>query len=176
MLLQSQLEPAADGARSVTRTLNETKLSAKTARSNVAPGLYWRGIGIDVHFGYRKHKHGGTWLVRYYARGIRDSYNHVPLGIADEVLSEDTLSYEDSMRLARETIANMRRGVERGKPDIMVKSCVEACVAMRDERAAAREQRPVRSDASYRFDRYVLEDRKLPSIRLDPLISFGLSR
>ncbi len=139
------------------RTLTEIRMTTRSARRQLPIGIHWRGIDIDVHLGYRKSARGGQWVVRWYV-GDR-KYRQITLGIADDVMDVGTLSYEDAHKRARATVAGAR-GAGNLEAPITIRDVVTDYIRMRDARASAQAGRPVKSDASSRLGRYVLEDAK----------------
>jgi hypothetical protein len=107
-----------------------------------------------IHLGYRKGRHGGTWLVRWRHQG---GYRQVPLGVADDKVSEGTLTYDAAYRAAREHVEAVRKEARAAAegPVLTVRQAVEAYIAERDARESRRKGRPVHSDA-HRLERYVI--------------------
>ena len=52
------------------KTLTETPISTRNARSKLEPGIYFKGIDREVHLGYRKGARGGVWFVRWRAERV----------------------------------------------------------------------------------------------------------
>jgi integrase len=142
----------------VGKSLTESQLTTRSARDKLARGTHWRAIDPDVHLGYRKGARGGRWLVRWYTGGQK--YRQVTLGTADDAICEGSLSFEAAAKRAREHVTGYREAVEAagGGTAATLRTAVEQYIAMRDARDRAREQRPVRSDASRRLGRYVFDD------------------
>ncbi|WP_414900143.1 tyrosine-type recombinase/integrase [Sphingomonas flavalba] len=142
----------------VAKTLNESPLTTRNARDKLSRGTHWRAIDPDVHLGYRKGVRGGRWLVRWY--GGQQKYRQATLGTADDAICEGALSFEAAAKRAREHVSNYRRAVRgvSGGAAPTLRIPVEQYIAMRDARDRAREQRPIRSDASRRLGRYILDD------------------
>lgn len=140
------------------KTLNESPLTTRNARDKLSRGTHWRAIDPDVHLGYRKGVRGGRWLVRWY--GGQQKYRQATLGTADDAICEGALSFEAAAKRAREHVSNYRRAVRgvSGGAAPTLRIPVEQYIAMRDARDRAREQRPIRSDASRRLGRYILDD------------------
>lgn len=140
------------------KTLVESPLTTRNAREKLPRGIHWRAIDPDVHLGYRKGARGGRWLVRWYHGDGK--YRQSTLGTADDAISEGALSFEAAAKLARSHITDYRKAARcaSGGEVPMVRQAVEQYIAMRDARDRAREQRPIRSDASRRLGRYVLAD------------------
>jgi integrase len=139
----------------MSKTLKEAPLTTRNARAKLPIGLHWRGIDQEVHLGYRKGARGANWLVRW-RNGV--GYRQLPLGTADDEIAEGTLTFADAVKAGRERVAVARRearAVAEG-PAQTVRSAVLAYMAVRDERDTSRKGRPVRSDAAYRLERYVV--------------------
>ena len=47
------------------KSLTESPITTRSARTTLPLGLRWRGIDPDVHVGYRKGRRGGVWIVRW---------------------------------------------------------------------------------------------------------------
>jgi integrase len=139
----------------MTKPLSETPITTRNARSKLPPGLYWKGVDTEVHLGYRKGQHGGTWLVRWRHPG--GGYRQAPLGVADDKVSEGTLSYDAAYRAARDHVERVRKDARAAAegPVLTVRRAVEAYIAERDTRESRRKGRPVHSDA-HRLERYVI--------------------
>ena len=137
------------------KTLKEAQLTTRNARSKLPPGLHWKSIDPQTHLGYRKAKRGGIWLVRW-RHGI--GYRQRPLGAADDTLTENTLSYEKVLPIAKRTVeaARVESKATAAGPPLTVRSALLDYIAERDARDSRRRGRPVRSDASRRLGRYVL--------------------
>lgn len=137
------------------KTLAEAPLSTRAARSNLAPGLHWRGIDSQVHLGYRRGKRGGEWLVRW-RHGA--GYRRADVGLADDHIKAGTLDFDAAVRKARKLVEQARIDAlaEASGPPLTVRSAVETYVADRDNRESKRAGRPIRSDAGQRLGRYVI--------------------
>ena len=141
------------------KTLTEAALTTRNARSKLPRGVHWRQLDADVHLGYRKGVRGGGWLVRWYLG--EGGYKQEKLGIADDILSEGTLSYEAAGKAAREHVLEVRRRATRGAnlPPETVRTSIEGYIAMRDARIrVAYPKSKRRSDGESRLTRYVLND------------------
>ena len=154
--------------------LHEAKLATRNARGTLPPGLHWRQLDADIHLGYRPATKGGRWLVRWYVGD--GNYRRAPLGIADDILAEGTLSFDQAGKQARAYVTAMREQAAREAevPPETVGMVVIAYIAMRDARrkslhATTRQ----RSDAHSRLTRYVLNDKlaetTLPALTEDML-------
>ncbi|MDB5541385.1 MAG: integrase family protein [Devosia sp.] len=138
------------------RALHEAKLTTVNARKLLEPGLFWRGLDTEVHLGYRKGKRGGVWLVRW-RHG--SGYRRAPIGTADDIRKEDTLSYEQAKTAAIAYVEDQRGATAAAAltgEAITVRQAIEQYVGLRDERDTKRAGRSVRSDASQRLGRYIL--------------------
>lgn len=139
----------------MSRTLVETPITTRSARARLRPGVYWKGIDPDVHLGYRRGKNGGMWLVRWRAG---KGYRQQAIGVADDIIIEGTLSYEEAHKSARGTVAEVRRQARPADmlPLLTVRRAVEDYLGERDLRESRRAGRLVRSDATQRLGRYLL--------------------
>jgi integrase len=82
----------------------------------------------------------------------------VPLGTADDEISEGTMDYDAAVRAAKKRVEEARaeaRAAAEGAP-LTVRSVVETYIADRDARDSRRKGRSVRSDAGQRLRRHVL--------------------
>lgn len=160
------------------KRLEEAPISTRSARANLKPGTYWRGIDTQVHLGYRKAKRGGLWLVRWrHAAG----YRRADVGIADDNLKEGTLDYDAAVREARKIVEKVRqdRKAEADGPPLTVRLAVESYTAMRDVRESERAGRQVKSNATVRLGRYLFGADawgKLPATEPSPLADVPLHR
>jgi integrase len=137
------------------RTLKETPISTRNARTNLPTGLHWRGIDPETHLGYRKGKRGGVWLVRW-RNGT--GYRQAPIGTADDVIGVGTLDYNSAIGVARAKVeaARAEAKAKADGPLLTVRSAVESYIATRNARHSRRAGRTVRSDADHRLSHYVL--------------------
>lgn len=160
----------------MTKTLVETPLTTRTARSNLPPGLYWRGIDAQVHLGYRRGKRGGEWLVRWRSGA---GYKRSNVGLPDDIPTAGTLDYNAAARAARK-IAEKARLEAKARfdgPPLTVRSTVEEYIATFDERESKRVGRPIRSHTNHRLHRYLLGQSKRgnhPAVSAAPLASINL--
>lgn len=136
------------------KNLTEAAVTTRAARAKLSEGLHWRGIDADTHLGYRKGKRGGVWLVRW---RVGAGYKQAALGTADDQISEGTLTFADAVQAARLYVEKARRNAKAAAagPVQTVRTAVDAYARDRDERDRSRKGREVRSDASYRLERYV---------------------
>jgi len=120
-----------------------------------------------VHLGYRKGRRGGKWLVRFYIRE-RATYRRAELGTADDILREGTLSFDNAVKAARAavTTARKRDAADSAGPVLTIRSAVEGYTAMRDARDGVREGREIRSDASIKLKKHVLDDAPLGVVEI----------
>lgn len=141
------------------KTLTEAALTTRNARLKLPQGLHWRQVDADIHLGYRKGVKGGRWLVRWYLGS--GGYKQERLGVADDILSEGTLSFDAACKAAREQVLQVRSraAVDAALPPETIRSSVEAYIAMRDARIrVAYPNSKRRSDGASRLTRYVLRD------------------
>lgn len=137
------------------KTLKEAPITTRNARSNLPPGLHWRGLDTEVHLGYRKGKRGGVWLVRWrHGKG----YRQTSVGTADDTIKVGTLDYAAASKAGREIVekARLEAAAEAEGPALTVRRAVETYIASRDARESRRAGRQKRSDAGQRLGRYVI--------------------
>lgn len=140
-------------------SLREAKLNSRQARAALGSGLHWRQIDADVHLGYRKGAKGGHWLVRWYVGD--GNYKRAQLGVADDLIAEGTLSFDQAGRKARTFVAELRKRAARQGNAVpeTVRSAVSVYVSMRNERLSTlRPGTRQKSDAASRLNLYVLKD------------------
>ena len=90
------------------KKVRDTKLDSATARVKLkARGKpYWRGLGKDLHLGYRKGKTGGVWCLRRYLGN--EKYAVETIAEADDCLRADgvnILDYHQAQDRARDIAA-----------------------------------------------------------------------
>ncbi len=90
----------------MSKQLQETSLTTRTARAGLAAGTYWRGLDQDIHLGYRRSKRGGRWLVRWYEGGRK--YRQRVIGVADDVIAAGNLDFAAASKAARELVVGAR--------------------------------------------------------------------
>jgi integrase len=157
--------------------LHEAKLTTRNARAGLPAGLHWRQLDADIHLGYRRATKGGRWVVRWYVGD--GNYRRAPLGIADDIIAEGTLSFDQAGKRARELVTDMRAQAAREAtaPPETVGSVVTTYIKMRDtRRRALHPSTRQRSDAHSRLTRYVLNDKladtPLPALTEDMLCAW----
>lgn len=160
----------------VPNVLNESRMTTRSARAALPEGLHWRAIDPEIHLGYRKAKRGGRWLVRWYSGNQK--YKQQALGVADDVLAEGNLSYENALKAAKEAVELSRKLAEAGRQGKAptVREAIEEYIVERDRRDSARAGRKVRSDASHKLRRHLLSDEKFASIPLNRLTENDITR
>ena len=151
-------------------------MTTRSARAALSEGLHWRAIDPEIHLGYRKAKRGGRWLVRWY--GGNQKYKQQALGVADDVLTEGTLSYENALKAAKEAVELSRKLAEAGHQSnfLTVREAIEDYIIERDRRDSARAGRKVRSDASRKLHRHLLSDEKFANLSLNRLTENDIAR
>ena len=157
------------------KKLTEASITTKNARSNLSPGLHWRGIDPDVHLGYRKSKRGGAWLVRW-RNGT--GYRQAPLGTADDVFEADgkeSFNYAQAASAARAHVAAARveaKAAAEGPTPTVRMACETYLTAIegRHERLDAKAPKNSRS----RLRVHVLSDEKIVDLALHKLRSSDL--
>jgi len=152
------------------RSLVESPITTRASRAGLPKGLYWRGIDKDIHLGYRKGRHGGTWFVRCYTRQSR-CYQRIELGVADDVIAEGTLDFNAATKAAKEAVAAARRKIaaDAEGPPLTIGLAVEQYISVRNARYSASEGREVRSDAATKLTKHVGNDESFMGLRLDEL-------
>jgi len=145
----------------MSKQLQETGLSTRSARASLKEGTYWRGLDQDIHLGYRRSNRGGRWLVRWYVG--KGKYRQQVIGVADDVVAAGNLDFASASRAARELVVSARSeqqasSAPRGQT---VREAVEAYILMRDRRDCERAGRSVKSDANYKLTAYVLSQERL---------------
>lgn len=137
------------------RPLAEAQITTPAARSRLPEGLHFRRVDADVHLGYRKGKRAGVWVARW-REGT--GYRQEKIGTADDTLKAGTLSFAQAEARVREVVESGRVAAKAKAdgPVLTVRLALEAYIAARDAREAARKGREVRSDASQRLGRWVL--------------------
>ncbi|MER8857416.1 tyrosine-type recombinase/integrase [Mesorhizobium sp. M0757] len=151
------------------RTLEDSKLETKTARSKLPTGetVHWKSIDPGkLHLGYRRRPEeaDGVWIVRRWVGKSPDctnGYRKTTLkGMADDnekANGSDVLSFADAQRRAHEVAdqAAEQLAAVAASPST-VADVVKVYTDGRDRREAGRQGRAVRSDASQRLGRYVV--------------------
>lgn len=163
------------------RTLGETRIQDRTARARLAhrDKPYWRMLSEGAHVGYFRGKVKGSWAARYHCP-VRADYVRAIIGEADDLREADGISilnYKQAVDKALRWIELQSRGGQpatESDPDMTVAEAVTAYLAIRDARRSSRAGRQVKSDASSSLTRYVLEDKRLPPMKLSTLCEADL--
>ena len=98
----------------VPRTIRDQRFDSREARKKLKPSgkPYYRLLDKGVHFGYRKGRAGGSWVVRVY-RG-EQQYVVESIGQADDggqdADGERILDFAQAQAKAREIAASLQRG------------------------------------------------------------------
>ncbi|ATY31091.1 tyrosine-type recombinase/integrase [Sphingomonas psychrotolerans] len=158
------------------RTLGETRIQDRTARSRLAhrDKPYWRMLSEGAHVGYFRGRVKGSWSARYHCP-IRAEYVRAIIGEADDHREADgitILNYKQAVEKALRWIEMQSRGggpATESSPDMTIAEAVTAYIAVRDARRSSRAGREVKSDASSNLTKFVLEDRRLPAMKLSVL-------
>lgn len=140
--------------------LKEVRISTRGARAQLSVGLHWRQLDGDIHLGYRKRDTGGVWLVRWYIGS--GNYRREALGLADDIVVDGNLSFEQASKKARELVAKKRAGLlpDSGHCTETVRSVVASYIQRRDARhMAIHPESRKKSDAASRLGRHVLRDK-----------------
>lgn len=161
------------------RTLTESTVSTRNARTKLSVGTHWRGLNADVHLGYRKGKRAGRWLVRWYLGDQK--YQQEAIGAADDALDADgvdCLSFEQAKSRALATVKDRKaekKASEEG-PAPTVKSVVEAYIAAREARDENQTgEAPKKRDARNRLTKHVLSA-KIAAVTLYALTETDLEQ
>ena len=155
----------------MSRTLQDVRIHDRTSRAKLAPRdkPYWRMMSQGEHVGYFKGKLTGSWAARYHCP-LRAAYVRGIIGEADDLREAngvDVLDFKQAVDKALKWIEIQKQGGQvASDPNMSVADVVDAYIQIRDARASSRAGRQVRSGASSNLTRYVLEDKKLPGIRL----------
>ena len=163
------------------RVSADLRLQDRSARARLRPrrNPYWRMISPGEHLGYYKGPRGGTWIVRYRPPGLPGNGTKASLGSADDVADangETVLNWRQALDRAIHWLELQAKGGATSAldPDITVAEAVIAYIAIRDARRATQAGRTIRSDASYKLSRHVIEDGKLSRIPLARLTEADL--
>ncbi len=155
------------------RTATETRIQDRTARNGLAARNkpYWRVHSQGAHIGYRRGKLKGSWHARYLSRRARGDYVTTVLGEADdagEADGETLLNWKQALDNANYCFTlQAKGGTETAlNPDITVAEAVDAYITMRDARRATQAGREVRSDASHKLTRLVLQNKQFARLPL----------
>ena len=149
------------------RVSSDLRLHDRGARSRlpVRRNPYWRMICEGQHLGYYRGARGGTWIVRLRSPGVPGNGIKRTLGTADDLVDANglnVLSWKQALDKAMHWFELQATGATTAlDPDITVAQAVTAYIARRDARRATQAGRAVRSDASYKLTRYVLDDCRL---------------
>lgn len=163
------------------RSIRETRLNDRTARARLLPQKkpYWRLLSEGMHLGYYKGTRKGSWIVRYRRTDRDNAYLTATLGEADDLVAADgvrILSWRDAFTKAQEWCELQRKGGNIEDIDVTVAKAVRVYITKRDMRRTAQTGKVVRSDASYKLGRHVLEDSKISAVLLRDLSEADLLR
>jgi integrase len=163
------------------RGVDEYRIQGRTARGRLEMRHkpYWRAMSEGSHLGYRRGKTTGSWFARY-MNPKTSAYVTKAIGEADDRLDADgqtILSYKQAMDQALHWIELDLSGgaLPANDPDLTVGEAVGTYIAWRDARRSSQAGREVKSDAHYKLTAHVLEDRKLPQVRLAALTEADLT-
>lgn len=162
----------------MSRTVIEARIQDRTARARLAVRNkpYWRGLSEGAHIGYRKGARKGTWFARYFDPQL-EAYTTSAIGEADdhcEADEFDVFTYKQAFDRALRWIELQTQGggapaAATSDPDMTVAEVIQAYIALRNQRSSSRAGRAIKSDAASSLTRYVLEDKRLPIVRLAAL-------
>jgi integrase len=161
------------------RTVIEHRIQDRTARGRLAARNkpYWRALSEGHHLGYRRGNRKGTWFARYLDPATT-LYVSSAIGEADDTLEADgraIFTYKQAMdRALRWIDLEQSGGTAANDPDLTVAEGVDTYIAWRDARRSSQAGRAVKSDAHYKLTSFVLEDGKLPQVRLTDLTEADL--
>jgi integrase len=144
------------------RTIRDQRFDTREARKKLAARgkPYWRLLDEGLHFGYRKGRDAGKWVVRFYKGD--GQYVVETIGSADDGGSDadgvEILTFAQGQAKAREVAATRKReasGADPAEAGVSVYT-VAACIAeyiqwMADKRKTA-------DDARYRADALILPE------------------
>jgi integrase len=158
----------------MSKNLQETQLSSRSARQSLPEGTYWRGLDANVHLGYRRGKRGGKWLVRWYLSAGK--YKQAPLGVADDTIAAGNLDFQAASKAARELVSEYRN---RPSQDTLVEvvtvgQAVHEYIEERNERDSLRKGLPTKSDAHYKLTSHVLNCKDLCELPLGKVTAAAL--
>lgn len=158
----------------MSRTVAETRIQDRAARArlDVRDHPYWRALSEGIHLGYRRGPRKGSWVARYMPPDAR-GYVTSALGEADDIRDadgRDILSYKQAFDETLRWVELATSGAPaEASADVTVAQAVAAYIAARNARRSTQAGRAVKSDADSNLTRCVLEDTKLPLIRLADL-------
>lgn len=95
------------------RAVKDAKLDSRTARRALKRRRepYWRLVERGAHLGYRRGKHGGTWIAR--RRGAGDRYAFASLGAADDIV--ETAGHRRVLKADGERVLDFDQAQDRAK-------------------------------------------------------------
>jgi hypothetical protein len=131
-------------------------------------------LSEGAHVGYFRGKVKGSWSARYHCP-IRAEYVSAVIGEAEDHREADCitiLTYKQAVEKALRWIEMQSRGggpVTESNPDMTIAEAVTAYIAVRDARRSSRAGRAVKSDASSNLTKFVLDDERLPAMKLSVL-------
>ena len=144
----------------MSKTIHESTITTKNARSKLEKGIHWRSIDPDSHIGYRKGARGGRWVARWYLSDQK--YAQETLGSADDVYPAnglDILDFSQALNAARTLILDRRTNakIESAGPIPTVKSAVHEYIERRETRERAEHgDVGMKRDTRSRLTKYVL--------------------
>jgi integrase len=144
----------------MSKTIHESTITTKNARSRLEKGIHWRSIDPDSHIGYRKGARGGRWVARWYLSDQK--YAQETLGSADDVYPAngvDILDFSQALTVARTLILDRRTNakIESAGPIPTVKSAVHEYIERRETRERAEHgDVGMKRDTRSRLTKYVL--------------------
>jgi integrase len=167
----------------MSRAAVEARIQDRTPRARLLPRRrpYWRQLSEGAFLGYYRGTLKGSWVAKFHDAAT-GAYVTGTLGEADDDLDADgrtILTYKQAFDAALRWIELKTSGDDlppaiASDPDMTVAQAVQAYIALRDARSSQRAGRDIKSDASSSLTRYVLEDKRLPIVRLAALVEADL--
>lgn len=167
----------------MSRAAIDARIQDRTPRARLAVRKrpYWRQLSEGAFLGYYRGTLKGSWVAKYHD-ATTGAYVTGTLGEADDDLDADgrtILTYKQAFDAALRWIELKTSGDDlppaiASDPDMTVAQAVQAYIALRDARSSQRAGRDIKSDASSNLTRYVLEDKRLPIVRLAALVEADL--
>jgi len=144
----------------MSKTIHESTITTKNARSKLEKGIHWRSIDPYSHIGYRKGARGGRWVARWYL--IDQKYAQDTFGSADDAYPAngvDILDFSQALAAARVLIMDRRTNakIESAGPIPTVKSAIHEYIERREARERAEHgDVGMKRDTRSRLTKYVL--------------------
>lgn len=167
----------------MSRTTQEAPIQSPTARARLAARTepYYRSLQRGLALGYRRGKHGGSWLART-RDSVRDGYTETKIGPADDDGEKTVqgLSYDQAEQRAREIFAleeaKRTSGVHPGAKRKVIDDVLDLYVVGYTSGDARRDKKPGRDLKNLNSILTVHVRPALGKIRLDQLNGDMLER